>query len=144
MKHIALKLSLIVALMKNPNLRHSNMSVPGTHEETQIWEFQMHVCQTISTTAGDPQFLDTEISHYLTLFSVKLSLIEDWNYLIYMLKINISKNSKCMSLLEGHRRPLCHYIVKLIKVLKIFRMYILIYKLSITCYITFVNFVAIR
>ena len=39
------------------------MSVPDTREETQIWEIQMHVCQTISTTAGDPQFSDTEISH---------------------------------------------------------------------------------
>ena len=63
MKHIALKLSLIVTLMKNPNLRNSNMSVPDTCEETQIWEIQMHVCQTISTTAADPQFSDTEISH---------------------------------------------------------------------------------
>ena len=36
----------------------------STQAETQIWEVQMHVCQTISTNGDeDPQFLDTEISH---------------------------------------------------------------------------------
>ena len=36
MKHIVLKLPLIVALRQNPNLRNSNMSVPNTCEKTQI------------------------------------------------------------------------------------------------------------
>ena len=36
----------------------------STQTETQIWEIQMHVWQTISTDGDeDSQFSDTEISH---------------------------------------------------------------------------------
>ena len=105
----------------------------------------MHVCQIISTTAGDSQFSDTEISHQFALFLTKLSLIKTKTILYTPLKLIFLENSRHTSLLESLRRPLCHYIVKIIKVLKIFRMlWKLIYKLSITHYIAFDNFRAIR
>ena len=46
-------MSLIVALMKNPNLRNSNMGVPDTHEETQIEKFK---CMCVKQF---PQLLET-------------------------------------------------------------------------------------
>ena len=38
------------------------------------------------------------------------------------LKLILLKNSKCTPLLGGHRRPMYHYIVQIIKVLEILRM----------------------
>ena len=59
----------------------------------------------LHTTAEDPQFSEAGIFYC---FKYRKVQFETKTILFMPLKLKFPKNSNCMTVPEGHRRPLCH------------------------------------
>ena len=81
-------------LVKNPNLRNAHMSLSMDLFHTQL-------LRTLSVQT-------LKSSYRITLLLSNQSLIRTKTMPFKPLKLKYLKNSNCMLLLEGHRRPLCH------------------------------------
>ena len=80
--------------------------------------------QTTPNTANNYQFYCNIIqvsNTKTTLVPIKLKSNLNYNHPIYSFNLKFLKISKCMSLLEGYRRPLYHYIIEIITILSNFR-----------------------